>query len=73
MTIQLPMFNEKAVAGRIIDATCAIDYPHDCLEIQVLDDSTDETVEIAQDVVAGWASRSRVERKRTCWSSKDAR
>jgi len=48
VTIQLPMFNEQYVAKRIIEATCLIDYPRDRLEIQVLDDSTDETVEIAR-------------------------
>ncbi len=51
VTIQLPMFNERAVAERIIEATCRIDYPRDRLDIQVLDDSTDETVEIARRTV----------------------
>jgi len=49
VTIQLPMFNEQFVAKRIIEATCKIDYPRDRLEIQVLDDSTDETVQIARE------------------------
>jgi cellulose synthase/poly-beta-1,6-N-acetylglucosamine synthase-like glycosyltransferase len=57
VTIQLPMYNEKTVARRVIDATCAIDYPRDRLEIQVLDDSTDETVQIASRVVADWKAR----------------
>lgn len=48
ITVQLPMFNEQYVARRIIEAACRIDYPRDKLEIQVLDDSTDETVEIAR-------------------------
>jgi len=48
VTIQLPMFNERFVARRIIEATCKIDYPRDKLHIQVLDDSTDDTVEIAR-------------------------
>jgi len=47
VTIQLPIFNEMYVADRLIDAVCEIDYPKDKLEIQVLDDSTDETREIA--------------------------
>ena len=47
VTIQLPMFNEKAVARRIIEKTCLIEYPREKLQIQVLDDSTDETVHIA--------------------------
>ncbi|UCD28038.1 MAG: glycosyltransferase family 2 protein [Planctomycetota bacterium] len=54
MTIQLPMYNERAVAVRIIDATCRIDYPKDRLEIQVLDDSTDQTVELASEAVQYW-------------------
>lgn len=49
VTIQLPMFNEQFVAKRIIEATCKIEYPRDRLEIQVLDDSTDETVDIARE------------------------
>jgi cellulose synthase/poly-beta-1,6-N-acetylglucosamine synthase-like glycosyltransferase len=57
VTVQLPMYNEKAVARRLIDATCAIDYPRDRLEIQVLDDSTDETVGIAAESVAFWRAR----------------
>jgi len=47
VTIQLPMFNELYVVERLIDAVCAIRYPRDRLQIQVLDDSTDETVQIA--------------------------
>lgn len=52
VTIQLPMFNERSVAARIIETTCRIDYPKDKLQIQVLDDSTDDTVEIASAAVA---------------------
>jgi cellulose synthase/poly-beta-1,6-N-acetylglucosamine synthase-like glycosyltransferase len=48
VTIQLPIFNEMYVVDRLIDAVCEIDYPKDRLEIQVLDDSTDETREIAE-------------------------
>ncbi len=51
VTIQLPMFNERFVAKRIIERTCEIDYPRDKLQIQVLDDSTDDTVEIAMQCV----------------------
>ncbi len=43
VTIQLPIYNEKFVVPRLVDAVCAIEYPRDRLEIQVLDDSTDET------------------------------
>ena len=48
VTIQLPMYNEQFVAERIIEATCRIDWPRGRLQIQVLDDSTDSTVEIAR-------------------------
>ena len=51
VTIQLPLYNELYVVERLIDAVCAIDYPKDKLEIQVLDDSTDETVEVAGKIV----------------------
>ena len=51
VTIQLPMFNEEHVARRIIERTCQIDYPRDRLQIQVLDDSTDATTEIAREAV----------------------
>lgn len=51
ITVQLPMFNERFVAQRIIERACAIEYPRERLEIQVLDDSTDETVEIARQTV----------------------
>ncbi len=48
VTVQLPIFNEAFVVERLIDATVALDYPRDRLEIQVLDDSTDETREHAK-------------------------
>jgi len=51
VTIQLPMFNERYVAERIIEAASKIDYPKDKLEIQVLDDSTDDTQIIARRAV----------------------
>ncbi len=51
VTVQLPMYNELYVAERIIESTCQIDYPGDKLQIQVLDDSTDETTTIAQATV----------------------
>src|SRR4030081_2441926 len=52
VTIQLPIFNEMYVVERLIDAVARIDYPRDRLEIQVLDDSTDETQGIARAKVA---------------------
>ncbi|MGD2089430.1 MAG: glycosyltransferase family 2 protein [Candidatus Aminicenantes bacterium] len=51
VTMQLPLFNEMYVAKRLIDHVVKIDYPQDKLEIQVLDDSTDETVKIAKERV----------------------
>ena len=48
VTIQLPMFNEMYVAERLLEGVATIDYPKDKFEIQVLDDSTDETTEIAR-------------------------
>jgi cellulose synthase/poly-beta-1,6-N-acetylglucosamine synthase-like glycosyltransferase len=51
VTIQIPLYNEKYVAERIIRSVCALDYPKDRLEIQVLDDSTDETTTIVQMIV----------------------
>ncbi len=48
VTIQLPIFNEMYVADRLIDAVCEMEYPKELLEIQVLDDSTDETRGIAE-------------------------
>ncbi len=51
VTIQLPMYNERFVAQRVIEAACNIDYPRDRLQVQVLDDSTDETVALARETV----------------------
>lgn len=48
VTIQLPLYNEMYVVDRLVDAVCRLDYPRDRFEIQVLDDSTDETTEIAE-------------------------
>jgi len=46
VTVQLPVYNEKYVVERLLDAIVALDYPRNRLEIQVLDDSTDETSQI---------------------------
>jgi cellulose synthase/poly-beta-1,6-N-acetylglucosamine synthase-like glycosyltransferase len=51
VTIQLPIYNEMYVADRLIDAVCKLEYPRELLEIQVLDDSTDETRGIAEQAV----------------------
>ena len=57
VTIQLPVYNEANVIERLIDTTAGIVYPPDKLQIQVLDDSTDETVERASRKVAHWKSK----------------
>ena len=51
VTIQLPVFNEMYVMERLLDNIALIDYPKDRLEIQVLDDSTDETVKTTADQI----------------------
>src|SRR5277367_4297293 len=48
VTIQLPIFNERYVIERLVDAGSQFAYPHELLDIQVLDDSTDETCEVAR-------------------------
>ena len=55
VTIQLPLYNEMYVADRLIESVCAIAYPRALLEIQVLDDSTDETQSIAELAVRRYA------------------
>src|SRR3954467_15380218 len=57
VTIQLPLYNEMYVAERLIEAVCAIEYPRELLEIQVLDDSTDETCEVADLAVRRYAAQ----------------
>lgn len=57
VTVQLPMFNEMYVAERIIEETAKIDYPRDKFEIQVLDDSTDETKDLIAKKVAEIAAQ----------------
>ena len=54
ITIQLPIYNEKYVAKRLVDAVCHMDYPKDKMRIMVCDDSDDDTVELLQDVVDGY-------------------
>jgi len=51
VTIQLPIYNEKYVATRLINAICSMDFPKERMEIQVLDDSDDETSEIIENLV----------------------
>jgi cellulose synthase/poly-beta-1,6-N-acetylglucosamine synthase-like glycosyltransferase len=57
ITVQLPLFNELYVVDRLLKAVTAFDYPRERLEIQVLDDSTDETVRVAEAVVAKYAEQ----------------
>jgi cellulose synthase/poly-beta-1,6-N-acetylglucosamine synthase-like glycosyltransferase len=56
VTIQLPIFNEQYVVDRLVEAICKLDYPKDKLDIQLLDDSTDETVGVARGVVERYAA-----------------
>ncbi|MGE0706906.1 MAG: glycosyltransferase family 2 protein [Planctomycetota bacterium] len=52
VTVQLPLYDEATVAARLIDAVAALDYPRELLEVQVLDDSDDETRELVAERVA---------------------
>ena len=56
VTVQLPIFNEQYVVDRLLDAVCRLDYPKEKLDIQLLDDSTDETVEVARILVDRYAA-----------------
>jgi cellulose synthase/poly-beta-1,6-N-acetylglucosamine synthase-like glycosyltransferase len=56
ITVQLPIFNEQFVVGRLIDSICRLQYPKDKLDIQVLDDSTDETQQVAHNLVREYAA-----------------
>ena len=57
VTVQLPLFNERYVASRLIDAVARFDYPRDQLQIQVLDDSTDDTAQIVARKLAALEAR----------------
>jgi cellulose synthase/poly-beta-1,6-N-acetylglucosamine synthase-like glycosyltransferase len=57
VTVQLPVYNEMYVVERLIDHVCRLDYPRDLLEIQVLDDSTDETQRLARRKVNEYAEQ----------------
>jgi cellulose synthase/poly-beta-1,6-N-acetylglucosamine synthase-like glycosyltransferase len=56
VTVQLPIFNERFVVERLVEATCRLEYPREKLDIQVLDDSTDETRQVARGVVERYAA-----------------
>ena len=51
VTIQLPIYNEKYVAKRLVDSVCNLDYPKDQMNIMVLDDSDDDTVDLLEKTV----------------------
>ena len=51
VTVQLPIYNEQYVVERLVEAVCNLDYPKELLEIQILDDSNDETFQIARELV----------------------
>ena len=57
VTVQLPIFNERCVVERLLGAVGALDYPRDRLQIQVVDDSTDETREIVDRIAARMRAR----------------
>ena len=57
VTVQLPVYNEKHVVGRLIDAACRLRHPPELLQVQILDDSTDETTALAERRAREWRSR----------------
>ena len=57
LTVQLPIFNEQYVVERLLETICQLKYPKEKLDIQVLDDSTDETVEVATRLVERLAAQ----------------
>jgi cellulose synthase/poly-beta-1,6-N-acetylglucosamine synthase-like glycosyltransferase len=67
VTVQLPIFNERFVAQRLVDAVARLDWPSERLEIQVLDDSSDDTSTIVSQRVAHWQGRGlRIRHIRRC-------
>lgn len=57
VTIQLPVYNEKYVVERLINAVAGFDYPKERMDIQVLDDSDDETSDLIENAVKAWTER----------------
>ena len=57
VTIHLPIYDEKYVAARLVNAVCALDYPKEKLCIQVLDDSDDETYDILKSLVTDYQKK----------------
>ncbi|MCA8943347.1 MAG: glycosyltransferase family 2 protein [Planctomycetes bacterium] len=64
VTVQLPIFNERLVAARLIECVAGLDYPRDRLQIQVLDDSTDDTSGIVARAIEGLPADLDVEHRR---------
>ena len=71
VTVQLPIYNELHVAGRLVEAVCAFDYPADRLQIQVLDDSTDETTEMLRHAIQEQRGRGHEWRQATLQKYRD--
>src|SRR2546427_4283971 len=57
VTIQLPIYNERYVAARLVNAVCAMDYPKEKMCIQVLDDSDDDTCDILENLVVDYQKK----------------
>lgn len=57
VTVQLPVYNERAVVNDLLDSVSGLDYPHDRLQIQVLDDSTDVTTQMIKQRIEMWKKR----------------
>src|SRR6266487_2131715 len=57
VTVQLPIFNEQYVVDRLLQAVCRLNYPREKLDIQLLDDSTDETADVARGLVEHYAAQ----------------
>ncbi|MBK6263627.1 glycosyltransferase family 2 protein [Marivirga sp. S37H4] len=55
--VQLPVYNERYVVSGLVDKVCQLDYPSDLLQIQVLDDSTDDTTEILTEKINSWKAK----------------
>lgn len=65
VTVHLPIYNERYVAARLIDAVCGLDYPRERLRVMVLDDSDDDTTDLVASIVERWRkSGTRIEHVR---------
>ena len=66
VTVALPIYNEAEVAARVIDAACALEYPAERIDFQVLDDSTDHTRQLIERACANGAKRDQ-DRASAAW------